>query len=172
MKPSVLVVEDDAVLNQMLVMALGKAGYDMGSARTWAEARRLLDAQAPDLVLLDMNLPDAQDFGPLAEIAQQRPTVMLTAYGSIDNAVRAIRMGAVDYLVKPVNLDELELVIRRALDGNRLNAGRAVDTATSAVRRTPDLLGNSPAMQGLWEMVNAVADSEVTVLVTGESGVG
>jgi DNA-binding response OmpR family regulator len=66
MKPSVLVVEDDAVLNRMLVMALGKAGYDMGSARTWAEARRLLDAQAPDLVLLDMNLPDAQGFGPWA----------------------------------------------------------------------------------------------------------
>ncbi|MBL0087006.1 MAG: sigma-54-dependent Fis family transcriptional regulator [Ideonella sp.] len=172
MKPSVLVVEDDAVLNQMLVMALGKAGYDMGSARTWADARRKLDAQAPDLVLLDMNLPDAEDFGPLAEIAQQRPTVMLTAYGSIDNAVRAIRMGAVDYLVKPVNLDELDLVIRRALDGNRLNAGRAVDTATSAARRTPDLLGNCAAMQGLWQMVNAVADSDVTVLVTGESGVG
>ncbi|BDI05022.1 sigma-54-dependent transcriptional regulator [Sphaerotilus microaerophilus] len=172
MKPSVLVVEDDVVLNRMLVKALGRAGYEMGSALTWADARRQLDAQAPDVVLLDMNLPDAEDFGPLAEIGHERPTVMLTAYGSIDHAVKAIRMGAVDYLVKPVNLDELELVIRRALDASRLSAGRAVEQAASTITRTPDLLGDSPAMGRLWEMLTAVADSDVTVLVSGESGVG
>jgi len=172
MKPSVLVVEDDAVLGQMLVRTLAKAGYDMGSARSWAEARAKLDAQAPDVVLLDMNLPDARDLGPLAEIASDRPTIMLTAYGSIDHAVRAMRLGAADYLVKPVNLDELELVIRRALDGSRLRAGRAVDHAASAARRTPDLLGDSPAMKGLRELIGAVAGSQVTVLITGESGVG
>jgi DNA-binding NtrC family response regulator len=172
MKPSILVVEDDAVLGHMLAKALSKAGYDVGHALTWADAKRQLDAQAPDAVLLDMNLPDADDFGPLAEVASDRPTIMLTAYGSIDHAVRAIRMGAVDYLVKPVNLDELELAVRRALDGQRLSAGRAVDEAASAVRRTPDLLGDSPAMQRLWELTAAVAHSDVTVLVTGESGVG
>ncbi len=132
----------------------------------------MLDTDAPDAVLLDMNLPDAQDLGPLGEIASSRPTIILTAYGSIDHAVRAMRMGAADYLVKPVNLDELELVIRRALDGSRLRAGRAVDQAASAARRTPDLLGRSPAMARLEEMIGAVADTQVTVLVTGESGVG
>ena len=172
MKPSLLVVEDDVVLSQMLVRALSKAGYEMGSARSWAEARAKLDAQAPDAVLLDMNLPDAQDLGPLGEIASDRPTIILTAYGSIDHAVRAMRMGAADYLVKPVNLDELELVIRRALDGSRLRAGRAVDHAASAVRRTPDLLGDSPAMKRLWDLIAAVADTMMTVLITGESGVG
>ncbi len=172
MKPSVLVVEDDAVLNRLLVKALSRAGYDMGSAGTWAEARRCLQEQAPDVVLLDMNLPDAEGLGPLGEIAHERPTVMLTAYGSIDHAVRAIRAGAVDYLVKPVNLDELELVIRRALDGSRLRAGRAAEQAASAAGRTPDLLGQSPAMARMWELIGAVAESEVTVLVTGESGVG
>jgi DNA-binding NtrC family response regulator len=172
MKPSVLVVEDDAVLSQMLVRALSKSGYEMGSARSWAEARAKLDAQAPDVVLLDMNLPDAQDLGPLGEIASDRPTIILTAYGSIDHAVRAMRMGAADYLVKPVNLDELELVIRRALDSSRLRAGRAVDQAASAVRRTPNLLGDSPTMQRLRELIAAVADTQVTVLITGESGVG
>ncbi len=172
MKPSVLVVEDDVVLNQILVRALTKAGYDMGSARTWTEARAKLDAQAPDVVLLDMNLPDAQDLGPLGEIASDRPTIILTAHGSIDHAVRAMRMGAADYLVKPVNLEELELVIRRAVDGSRLRAGRAVDHAASAARRTPDLLGNSPAMKRLWDLIAAVADTQVTALITGESGVG
>lgn len=172
MKPNLLVVEDDAVLNQVLVRTLSKAGYEVGSAHSWAEARSQLDAQAPDVVLLDMNLPDAEGLGPLGEIASDRPTIILTAYGSIDHAVRAMRMGAADYLVKPVNLDELELVIRRALDGSRLRAGRAVDHATSAARRTPDLLGSSAAMKRLWELIGAVADTPVTVLVTGESGVG
>lgn len=172
MNPSVLVVEDDVVLNRMLVKALGRAGFEVVGAGTWAEARRQLDAQAPDVVLLDMNLPDAEGFGPLGEISHQRPTVMLTAFGSIDHAVKAVRLGAVDYLVKPVNLDELELVIRRALDASRLSAGRAVEHATSASARTPDLLGDSPAMGRLWELIHAVADSDVTVLVNGESGVG
>jgi len=140
MKTSVLVVEDDEVLNQLLVMALRKAGYEMSSARFWSDARRQIEMQAPDVVLLDMNLPDAEGLEPLAEIAADRPTVMLTAYGSIDNAVKAMRLGAADYLVKPVNLDELEIVIRRAVDTGRLRAARAMDQAASSVRRTPDLL--------------------------------
>ncbi len=172
MKPTVLIVEDDVVLNQMLVKTLGRAGFDTDSALTWAQARAKLDGVAPDVVLLDMNLPDSQGLGPLAEIAGERPTVMLTAYGSIDTAVRAMRLGAADYLVKPVNLDELEMVVRRAVDSSRLRAGRAVSEAASSAHRAPDLLGNSPAMQRVWEMVSAVADSDVTVLVTGESGVG
>jgi len=172
MKTSVLVVEDDEVLNQLLVMALRKAGYEMSSARFWSDARRQIEMQAPDVVLLDMNLPDAEGLGPLAEIAADRPTVMLTAYGSIDNAVKAMRLGAADYLVKPVNLDELEIVIRRAVDTGRLRAARAMDQAASSVRRTPDLLGESPAMLRLHELIAAVARSEATVLVTGESGTG
>ncbi|HOM12679.1 MAG TPA: sigma-54 dependent transcriptional regulator [Rubrivivax sp.] len=172
MKPSVLVVEDDAILNQMLVMALRKAGFEPASARTWADARRQLQEQAPDLVLLDVNLPDAEGFGPLSEIAGTRPTVMLTAYGSVDQAVQAMRLGAADYLVKPVNLDELELVLRRALDAGRLRAGHALEQAASAVRRTPDLLGDSAALQRLRGMIDAVAGAPVTVLVHGESGTG
>jgi two-component system NtrC family response regulator len=172
MKTSVLVVEDDGALNQMLVMALRKAGYDMSSARSWAEARQQLELHAPDVVLLDMNLPDAEGFGPLSEIAAERPTIMLTAYGSIDHAVQAMRMGAADYVVKPASLDELEIVIRRAVDAGRLRAGRAVDQAASSVRRTPDLLGQSPAMKSLNQLIEAVGGSVSTVLVTGESGTG
>jgi two-component system NtrC family response regulator len=147
MKTSVLVVEDDEVLNQLLVMALRKAGYEMSSARFWSDARRQIEMQAPDVVLLDMNLPDAEGLEPLAEIAADRPTVMLTAYGSIDNAVKAMRLGAADYLVKPVNLDELEIVIRRAVDTGRLRAARAMDQAASSVRRTPTLKSPSAGIR-------------------------
>ncbi len=172
MKPSVLIVEDDPVLNRMLGRALAQAGFEPVPAGTWAEARRQLVAQAPDVVLLDMNLPDAEGLQPLAEVAAQRPTVMLTAYGSVDNAVQAMRLGAVDYLVKPVNLDELEIVLRRALDGQRLRAASALDQAASVSGRPPALLGESAAMQQLRALTQTVGDSEVTVLITGESGVG
>jgi DNA-binding NtrC family response regulator len=172
MKTSVLVVEDDVALNQMLQMALRKAGYDMSGARSWAEARQQLELHAPDVVLLDMNLPDAEGLGPLSEIALERPTIMLTAHGSIDQAVKAMRLGASDYLVKPASLDELDIVIRRAVDAGRLHAGRAVDQAASSVHRTPDLLGESPAMKSLNQLITAVGGSTATVLVTGESGTG
>lgn len=172
MKSAVLVIEDDRVLNQLLVRALTKFGYDVSFAYSWTEARRRLDEDAPDAVLLDMGLPDAQGFDPLAEIAQTRPTVVLTAFGSIDHAVRAMRLGAADYLVKPVNLDELELVLRRVVDSNRMRAGVALDVARQGAQSRLGMLGRSPAMKRLWELIDAVADSDITALVTGESGVG
>lgn len=172
MKPSLFVVEDDAVLNGLLVKELGKAGYEMASAFTWAEARQRIAAFAPDVVLLDVNLPDARDFGPLTEIAGARTVVMLTAYGSVHQAVEAMRLGAVDYLVKPVNLDELELVIERALERSRAAARRAVH----AQRTSPDdnlgMVGRSAAMRQLRATILEVAASDVTVLIQGESGSG
>ncbi len=81
---SILVIEDDSVLNRLLLKTLVRSGFDMHGALTWAEARARIDEIAPDLVLLDMNLPDARDFTPLTEIVQTRPVIMLTAYGSIN----------------------------------------------------------------------------------------
>jgi DNA-binding NtrC family response regulator len=89
---SILVIEDDSVLNRLLLKTLVRSGFDMHGALTWAEARARIDEVAPDLVLLDMNLPDARDFTPLTEIAQTRPVIMLTAYGSINQAVEAMRL--------------------------------------------------------------------------------
>ena len=136
MKSSVLVVEDDPVLNQLLVKELRKAGYELDSATSWQQARERVIAFAPDLVLLDVNLPDASGFGPLSHLAGTRPVVMLTAYGSVNQAVEAMRLGAADYLTKPVNLDELELVIRRA-HGARL----AVQADAGALQHAPRLIG-------------------------------
>lgn len=116
---TVLVVEDDPVLNRLLTRQLAKAGHAVGSADTWAGARQRLPALQPDLVLLDMKLPDSADFVPLRELAARLPVVMLTAYGNVTQAVEAMRLGAADYLVKPVDLDELERVVQRALDRRR-----------------------------------------------------
>ena len=169
---SILVIEDDSVLNRLLLKTLERSGFDMHGALTWAEARERIDEIAPDLVLLDMNLPDTRGFTPLTEIAQTRPVIMLTAYGSINQAVEAMRLGAVDYLVKPVNLEELELVIQRALEGARLRrTGDALKAARKGLTDDP-MVGASPAMRQVWNLIEAVADDDVTVLVRGESGVG
>ena len=171
-KNSILVVEDDPVLNRLLVKELRKAGYEIGSASSWVEARERIVSFAPNLVLLDMKLPDAEGFGPLTEIAQSRPVVMLTAYGSVHQAVEAMRLGAADYLIKPVNLDELELVLQRALEENQLHTQKELRSSEATVRSHDLLIGESPAMQRLRQTIRIVGQSDVTVLVQGESGSG
>ncbi|MDR2128092.1 MAG: sigma-54 dependent transcriptional regulator [Burkholderiaceae bacterium] len=172
MKSSLLIVEDDSVLNRLLTKELGKAGYDIESAHSWAEARERIDRFAPDLVLLDFNLPDASDFTPLQEIAPSRPVVMLTAYGSVHQAVQAMHLGAVDYLIKPVNLDELELVIERALERTRISTQKAVRASQTPADDLLGMVGQSAAMQRLRQTIREVAASDVTVLIQGESGSG
>ena len=169
MSSSLLVVEDDPVLNRLLTKTLGKCGYDVDSATSWRQARERISVFAPDLVLLDVNLPDSTGFGPLSEIAHSRPVVMLTAYGDVNQAVQAMRLGAADYLIKPVNLDELELVVRAALERNQLMAQKAVASAEGPAGA---MIGDSPAMRELRRLIQEVADSEMTVLIQGESGSG
>jgi len=165
---SILVVEDDLVLNRLLVKELGKAGYEVDGADSWRRARERIAAFAPDLVLLDVNLPDAEGFGPLVEVVNSRPVVMLTAYGNVNQAVEAMRLGAADYLVKPVNLDELELVIRGALERSQWHAKKALRHTDGGNA----MIGDSPAMQRLRRLIGDVAGSDVTVLIQGESGSG
>ncbi len=169
---SILVVEDDPVLNRLLVKELRKAGYEISSAASWAEARERIVSFAPNLVLLDMKLPDAEGFGPLTEIAHSRPVVMLTAYGSVLHAVEAMRLGAADYLIKPVNLDELELVLRRALEENQLHTQKELRSSEVHGRSQDALIGESPAMLRLKQTIRSVGQSDVTVLIQGESGSG
>lgn len=168
MRASILVVEDDPVLNRLLVKELSKAGYEVDGADSWQLARERIAAFAPHLVLLDVNLPDAEGFGPLAEIARTRPVVMLTAYGNVNQAVEAMRLGAADYLIKPVNLDELEMVIRSALERSQWQSQHAL-RQTDATRA---MIGDSDAMQQLHRLIHEVAQSDITVLIQGESGAG
>ncbi len=170
--PALLVIEDDEVLNQLLTRELRKAGYEVQGAHTWAQARDTLRHFSPELVLLDMQLPDSSGLEPLRELAPIQPVVMLTAYGNVNQAVQAMRLGAADYLVKPVDLDELELVIRRALEKSDLQKQKECLVGTRAARQTMPMVGNSPAMRRLQALIEEVAESDVTVLIQGESGSG
>ncbi|WP_371323024.1 sigma-54 dependent transcriptional regulator [Dechloromonas sp. ZY10] len=172
MRKQILVVDDDRVFNRLLVDQIGEMGFDAYGALNWAEATAFLAESEPDLIFLDLRLPDADTPQLVETLAGQFPVVVLTGYGSIRNAVDLIQAGAVEYLTKPVGLDELELTLRRELANAELRRSNALFRRQLASRRPGPLLGEAPAMRELQAMIDAVAPTEATVLILGESGSG
>ena len=169
---TILIVEDDATLNRLLTTQLRASGYNAVCASSWREAQDQLTRIEPSLVLLDINLPDANGLEKIAVISEICPAIILTAYGSIDQAVAAIKCGGADYLTKPITPDALDLAIRRTLAARSMRRDyeylrRQID---SAVGRS--LVGRSAAMASLRNMIGVVGPSETIVLILGESGVG
>jgi DNA-binding NtrC family response regulator len=172
MKKLILVVDDDRVFNQILVDQIRDMGHEAVGAVSWAEAALVLQEREPDLVFLDLRLPDADTPKLVGQLAPQFPIIVLTGYGSIRNAVSLIQAGAVEYLTKPVGLDELEIAIRRELENAELRRRNAFYRRELASRRPGPLIGNAPAMQALHRLIEAVAPTDATVLIQGESGSG
>ncbi|HZU98248.1 MAG TPA: sigma-54 dependent transcriptional regulator [Planctomycetota bacterium] len=177
MSQRILVVEDEIVLNRSLVQRLVREGYAAEGARSAAEARKALESEGWDLVLLDMRLPDSHGLGLLREIREKNPDqlmMMMTAYSSIEDAVEAIKLGAADYVKKPFEAEELLLRIRRAFETTALRHEVKVARERSRERSAlASVVGETPRMRELHEMVRRVAASEAsTVLITGESGSG
>jgi DNA-binding NtrC family response regulator len=169
---SVLVVEDDRVFNHLLVDHLGKQGYLVNSAKTWKEAEVFLTANEPDLVLLDVQLPDASGLDKLPDLTPQIPTIILTAYGSVQNAVTAMHRGAADYLMKPISIQELEIVIGRVLENAAIRRDLQLCKNIADRYNKGHMVGKSDTMQQLQTHIKAVAQSDVNVLIQGESGSG
>ncbi len=172
MKKTILVVDDDRVFNQLLVEQVADMGLEGVGAHSWAEASAFLTEREPDLIFLDFRLPDADTPQLVETLSAQFPVIVLTGYGSIRNAVSLIQAGAVEYLTKPVSLDELEIVIRRELANAELRSRNAFYQRQLESRRPGPLIGNSPAMLALQQMIEAVAPTDATVLIQGESGTG
>lgn len=172
MKKLILVVDDDRVFNQLLVEQIGDMGLEAVGAGNWTEASRILAEREPDLVFLDFKLPDAETPQLVEALSSQFPVIVLTGYGSIRNAVSLIQAGAVEYLTKPVSLDELEITIRRELANAELRSRNAFYQRQLESRRPGPLVGTSKAMEALQRMIEAVAPTDATVLIQGESGTG
>jgi len=172
MKKLVLIVDDDRVFNRLLVEQVAEMGLDAVGAHSWKEAAQILQESEPDLIFLDLRLPDADTPQLVASLSGQFPIVVLTGYGSIRNAVSLIQAGAVEYLTKPVGLDELEITIRRELDNAELRRRNAFYRRQLASRRPGPLIGNAPAMQEVMRLIEAVAPTDATVMIQGESGSG
>jgi len=169
---SLLIIDDDRLFNELVTRQLADSGYRVTGMRSWADARQWLSTHEPDLVLLDIRLPDAEGLEVLRELVPDVPVIVLTAYGSVRSAVEAIRFGAAEYLVKPVNLDELELAIARTLGHAELKESLKLVRTRERRSRKSFMVGRSRALKRVSEMIRAVAGENVTVLITGESGTG
>jgi len=169
---TILLVEDDTVLRELISRQLMKLGYRLLTADRWKETEAVLARAEPDLIILDMRLPDANGLSLIEQLAEDHAVIVLTAYASIQNAVQAVRCGAVGYLSKPVNLEELELEVARALENLTLKRDYEFVRDRQKASRKSLMIGSSEALRDLDQLIDAVAQSTTTVLLEGESGVG
>lgn len=172
----ILVVEDDEVLCKLLDKTLAENGYGVEAVETGEDALRALDRDVYDLVLLDLNLPGMDGMQVLQLGPARQPDaqfIIMTAFGTVDTAVEAMKQGAFDYINKPFNTDELLLTLRRAREEQSLRREVArlrqkVQDEQSQVQ----IVGKSAPMQRLFDLIARVAPSRATVLITGETGTG
>ena len=171
-KKTLLIIDDDVVFNGLLRRQIESMGFAAVGAGSWAEAQRKLGEIEPDAIILDFRLPDSDATKILAEIRNQYPVIVLTGYGSIPNAVSAIRQGAADFLTKPVNVDELEMTVRHVLETAELRESNQFYRSQLAAHRPGPMVFESAAMRDVQAMIDAVGPTDTTVLILGESGTG
>jgi two-component system response regulator PilR (NtrC family) len=171
-----LVVDDEQSMRDMLRIVLKRDGYNVQVAENGRDAIELLRKEPFDLLLSDIQMPGASGVDVLRaakDINRDMVVFMMTAFASTDTAVEAMRLGAVDYLTKPFNVDELRLKVRHQLEARRLKEENVVlKRALHAQHELSNIIGGSACMVALFQMVATVAKTTSTVLITGESGTG
>jgi two-component system response regulator AtoC len=176
MKGRVLVVDDDKSMTELLSERLRKRQFDVTTAQGAAEARVAFDAAGPEVVVTDLNMPGQSGIQFCEWVVTNRsdtPVIVITAFGSLDTAIAAIRAGAYDFITKPFEIDVLAIALERALKHRELrHEVKRLRTLLDATRGMGELLGSSPVMLELKELLARVAESQASVLVTGESGTG
>jgi len=174
MKKRILVVEDEDKLRRVIELQLTSAGFDVDQASTAEAGLRIVDRA--DLVLTDLKLPSMDGLQMLALIRRQNaqvPVVMMTAFGSVETAVEAMKAGATDFLLKPFSLDHLMQVIHKALEMRALREeNRQLKEELGRRYEYDNIVGRSPSMQEIFATIERVAPTRATVLLAGESGVG
>lgn len=175
---SILIIEDDVTFSLMLSTWLGKKGFDVQKAVSVKEAKQLILSTSPDLIISDLRLPDGDGMEILHWLKEQSlsfPFIMMTVYADIQTAVQSIKLGATDYISKPVNPEDLLQKIREALNTDKKqteNKRVSKAVAPSAESKNGYLIGTSPAALQLYEHARLVAPTDISVLITGASGTG
>jgi two-component system response regulator PilR (NtrC family) len=174
-KRYVLVVDDEADIRDLLELTLQRMGLETKTAGAVGEAKKLLEQQAFDLCLTDMRLPDQTGLDLLAHVSKQYPELpvaVITAYGSTENAVAALKAGAFDYLAKPIAVNQLRDLVKAALKLPQPGGGEKKSPEAPAGSDTPTLIGDSKMIRQAREMIEKLARSQAPVYITGESGSG
>jgi DNA-binding NtrC family response regulator len=173
---SILIVDDEPAICWAFREALSEDGHSVRVVPSGEEAIKLTDrGWRPDVVVMDVRLPGIDGLAAMRALRERigtTPVVVITAFGSLETAVRAIEEGAFDYLIKPFDLDQAVEILRRALGSTSGAAGEAAAGAARSLPPSDTIVGSSPAMQQVFKQIALVAGSEVGVLITGESGTG
>lgn len=176
MKAKILIIDDDNSLRRVLEYNLQEEGYDVHAASSGEEGLYWFGQAKPDLVITDMKMTGMDGLMVLKSIKERSPetlVIIITAFGTVDVAVEAMKSGAYDYITKPFNRDELKLTVKKALQFNGLNEENKrlkSELADKADFRT--IVGSSKEMEKVFDVIRKVADTEAAILITGESGTG
>jgi DNA-binding NtrC family response regulator len=171
----VIVVEDDPILRRNLEQQLRQHRYDVAGTGTLAGVRELMERDTFDLIFLDLRLPDGEGPELLREIQShpQKPmVVMVTGFGSVESAVDCMRNGAFDYMLKPFSAEQLQVTLKKAENFNQLLKVNAYFNNAEEDSSGYELIGKSPALETLRQLIRKVARTQATVLIAGESGTG
>jgi DNA-binding NtrC family response regulator len=172
----ILIVEDEQDMCEMLDIGLARRGFSTFSCVHGLKAVAVIDREQPDVILTDINLPDVSGVQVCREVVEkwpEIPVVMMTAFGSMEAAIEAIRVGAYDFITKPLDLDILAVALQRAVDHRKLKRQvQVLSEAFAQIHTFSGMLGESQVMKDLFSRLERIADAETSVLITGESGSG
>lgn len=176
MSHRILVVDDEQIIRESLSFILSKEGFEVDEAANGAEALAKQDSKPYDLVITDIEMPEMRGMDLLEHIAKHTPetfVIIITAFGSVETAVQALRKGAYDYVLKPIDFDDILHRVRKLLDHRAL--AHEITFLRKELNRSYDfeqIIGQSPSMKKMYQVIQRVAVSDGTVLITGKSGTG
>ena len=173
---TILIIDDDISLRRVLEYNMQEEGYEVLAAANGAEGLELFERHNPALVITDLKMPGMSGFEVLAAIKERSPetlVMVITAFGAVETAVEAMRLGAYDYVTKPFNRDELKLIVKKALQLRGLaEENQRLREELTDRAEFHNIVGISRGMEQVFQVVRKVADTEATVLISGESGTG
>ncbi len=176
MKPRILVVDDEESIREFLDIMLRKEGYEVTCVEDGAKAQDMLKKKSVDMIISDLQMPNVTGIELLKHVKEAYPEIlfmMITAFGTTESAVEAMKMGAYDYITKPFKIDEVRINIANALRSKNLEVeNRSLKKVLEKEYSFQSLVGNSETMHRIYDLIKRVSETPTNVLVTGESGTG
>ena len=174
---SILIIEDDPLVRESICEVLSAEGYWVDTAGDSKEGLEKLEQNHFDLAFMDLRLPDSSGIEILRASKERQPdldVIMMTGFGTAETAVEAMKVGARDYLTKPINDDELKILVRQIFDTKKLKEENKSLKEMLVEKRSHfhNLIGDDSRMQKIYSLIQAISDTETTVLLQGESGTG